>query len=37
MFTDTNINITIGGRKHLGAATGSDKYKVQYVKDLAND
>ena len=37
MFTDTNINITIGGRKHLGAATGCDKYKVQYVKDLADD
>ena len=37
MFTDTNINITIGGRKHLGATTGCDKYKVQYVKDLTDD
>ena len=24
MFTDTNINITADGRKHLGAVVGSD-------------
>ena len=37
MFTNTNINITIDGRKHLGAVVGSDTYKVQYVEDLVND
>ena len=28
MFTDTNINITTDSRKHLGAAIGSDIYKI---------
>ena len=31
IFTDTNINITTDGRKHLGADVGSDTYKVQYI------
>ena len=37
MFTDTNINITTDGRKHLGAVVGSDTYKVQYVEELVDD
>ena len=37
MFTDTNINITTDGRKHLGAVVGSDTYKVQYIEDLIDD
>ena len=37
IFTDTKINITTDGRKHLGAVVGSDTYKVQYVEDLADD
>ena len=37
MFTDANINNTTDGRKHLGAAVGSDTYKVQYIEDLVND
>ena len=37
MFPDTNINITTDGRKHLGAAIGSEIYKVQYAKDLVDD
>ena len=37
MFTDTNINITTDGRKHLGAVVGSDTYKVQYIEDLVDD
>ena len=37
MFTDTNINITTDGRKHLGAVVGSDTYKVQYIENLIDD
>ena len=37
LFTDTNINITTDGRKHLGAVAGSDTYKVQYIEDLVDD
>ena len=37
IFTDTNINITADGRKHLGAVVGSDRYKVQYVEDPVDD
>ena len=37
MFTDTNINITTDGRKHLGAVVGSDTCKIQYVGDLVDD
>ena len=37
MFTDTNINITVEGKKHLGAIVGKDKCKVQHVKDLVNN
>ena len=37
IFTDTNINITADGRKHLGAVVGSDTYKVQYVENLVDD
>ena len=37
MFTNTKINITIDGRKHLGAVVGSDTYKVQFVENLVNN
>ena len=37
IFTDTNINITADGRKHLGAVVGSDTYKFQYVENLVDD
>ena len=37
IFTDTNINITTNGRKHLGAVVGSDTCKVQYVENLLDD
>ena len=33
MFTDTNINITANGRKHLGAVVGSDT-KFSMLKTL---
>ena len=31
LFADTNISITIDGRKHLGAAIGTDEYRDKYV------
>ena len=34
MFTDTNINITANGRKHLGAVVGSDT-KFSMLKTLS--
>ena len=37
IFTDTNINITTDGRKHLGAVVGSDTCKVRYVENLLDD
>ena len=37
IFTDTNINITTDGRKHLGAVVGSDTYKIKHVEDLVDD
>ena len=37
VFDDSNMNITIQGKKHLGAAIGSNKYREEYVKDIIND
>ena len=37
IFTDTNINITANGRKHLGAVVVSNTYKVHHVEDLVDD
>lgn len=34
IFSNTNINITIDGKRHLGAVIGSDIYKEEYVNDL---
>ena len=34
IFTNTNINITTDGRKHLRSIVGNDTCKSQYVKDL---
>ena len=33
LFADTNISITIDGRKHLGAAIGTDEYRDKYVAE----
>ena len=37
IFNDSNVNITIEGKIHLGAVIGSNEYREEYVKDLAND
>ena len=37
ILTDTNINITADGKKHLGAVVGSDTCKAQYIENLVND
>ena len=38
VFNDSNVNISIEGKRHLGAVIGSnDKYREKYVKDLVND
>ena len=33
LFKNTGLNITSEGRKHLGAAVGSETFKESYVKD----
>ena len=32
----SNMNITIEGKRHLGAVIGSNEYWEEYVKDLFN-
>ena len=33
LFEGTNVNITVHGKRHLGAAIGSREYTEQYVGD----
>ena len=33
LFSDTEVQLTTSGQKHLGAAIGSNEYKEQYVND----
>ena len=37
VFNDSNVNITIKSKRHLGAVVGSNEYREEYVKDLVND
>ena len=37
MFDNSNVNITVEGKTHLGAIVGSDGYKREYVDKLVND
>ena len=37
IFNDSTVNITIEGKKHLGAVIGSNEYREEYGKDLVND
>ena len=37
VFNDSNVNITIEEKRHLGAVIGSNKYREEYMKDLVND
>ena len=36
-FKNSGLNITCDGRKHLGAAIGSEKYRSEYVESLINN
>ena len=37
MFKETNINFTIEGKRHLGAALGSKNFRDEYASSKAND
>ena len=37
VFNDSNVNITIKGKRHLGAVIGSNEYREEYAEDLVND
>ena len=37
LFGNSNVNITVEGKRHLGAIFGSDGYKREYVDELVKD
>ena len=37
LFGNSNINITVEGKRHLGATVASDGYKREYVDELVKD
>ena len=37
MFDNSNVNITVKGKRHFEAIIGSDGYKREYVDKLAKD
>ena len=37
VFSNSNVNITIEGKRHLDEFIGSNEYREEYVKDLVND
>ena len=37
MFTNTKINITTEGKRHLGAAIGSNKFRVKHVTEKVDE
>ena len=37
LFNDSNVNITIEGKRHLCAVIGSNEYRKECLKDLVND
>ena len=37
LFVNSNVNITVEGKKHLGAIVGRDNYKHEYVEELVKD
>ena len=36
-FNDSNVNITIEGKRHFGVVIGINEYRKEYLKDLIND
>ena len=37
LFTNTKINITTEGKRHLGAAIGSNEFRVKYVIEKVDE
>ena len=37
IFADTNINITVEGKRHLGAAIGKTEFKAKYIREIVQD
>lgn len=37
LFNGTDVNITSEGRKHLGAAIGSDAFKSQFIREKVEE
>ena len=37
LFDNSNANITVEGKKLLGAVVGSDSYKLEYVDNIVKD
>ena len=37
LFDNSNVNITVEEKRHLGAIFGSDGYKREYVDELVKD
>ena len=37
LFHNSNVNITVEGKRHLGVIVGSEIYKREYVDDLVKD
>ena len=37
MFRDSPINITTAGKRHLGAALGSNDYKMSYIDEKVSE
>ena len=37
LFTNSRVNITAEGKRHLDAVIGSTQYRDEYVKDLVKD
>ena len=37
IFKETNINLTTGGKRHLGAALGSKNFRDEYASGKVSD
>ena len=37
VFNNSNVYITIEGKRHLDAVIGNNEYREEYLKDLVND
>ena len=37
LFANSRVNITVEGKRHLGAVIGNTEYRDEYVKGLVKD